>query len=65
MRADIGNAEMPAAPIMGLTLFLTNKFMIFRKQYTAYGIKHECNETQSQNKQRVHARKIPPPSYAR
>ena len=42
----------------GVDFILDKQVHDFRKQYTAYGVKHECNEAQSQNKQRVHAQKF-------
>ena len=40
-RDAIGNAEMPAAPIIGLILFLLNRLRNLAKQYAADGIKDE------------------------
>ena len=54
-RADIGKAEMPAAPTMGLIFFLQEQVEQLGKQHAADGVEHEGHQAQPQDQQRLAA----------
>ena len=45
-RADIGNAEMPVAPIIGLTFFFEEQVDELGKQDAADRVKNEGDQTE-------------------
>ena len=57
MRADMGKADMPAAPTMGLTFSLVNILNSLANKNAACSVENEGNRTQAQDYQGLRLQK--------
>ena len=56
-RADMGKAEIPAAPIIGLDFFFAEQIQHLGKNDSADGIEHKTRKADDHDEQRVKADK--------